>query len=358
MRVCVPALRIPVALFLNALFLNMVITTWLSPGFALAQDARGGRNLAKGILRTIPTDSKSGETFSSPRPLIELTVGQNDLNWDPAPNLTAKTNTLYEKASHVVFRRQVWNLEFSFKPMRMIHVDVPQPSGKLQRKLIWYLVYRVRYLGQESAPRGETNDETRLTTFPSVEMKGFAHRRFFPLFILTSHDHKLPDGGQKKQYLDRIIPAAKMPILRREFPGKLPGRSSLPSEKLHNSVAITMQNIPLSTARKSHEVWGLITWEDVDPRIDYFSVFVKGLTNAFDFSDPDGGYQAGDPPGKGRKFSFKVLQLNFWRPGDTRHEHEKEIRFGVPADKDPTHQQRLLELYGLDERVDYRWTYR
>ena len=379
MRVWVPSLTFPVALLLSA-----TIAAWLSPSVLLSQDARGGRNLAKGILQTIPTEGMSGETFSSPRPLVELTVGQSDLNWDPAPNLFAKTNTLYEKASRVIFRRQIWNLEFSFKPMRMIQIDVPQPSGKMQRKLIWYLVYRVRYLGQESAPKSEVNDETKLATFPAVELKNFQYRRFFPLFILASQD-KLPNNTQQKQYLDRIIPAAKTPILMREFPGKLPGTSSLAAEKLHNTVSIMMQNVPLSTARESHEVWGLITWEDVDPRIDYFSVFVKGLSNAFRFQDPDGGYQPGDPPGTGRKFSFKVLQLNFWRPGDTRLEHENEIRFGVPAEKDATRQQEMLKRYARvdsasgnqldpewpreqspdqpdgDEtllRVDYLWTYR
>ncbi|MBB75715.1 MAG: hypothetical protein CMJ75_14515 [Planctomycetaceae bacterium] len=342
---------LPTRFIAVSLLLSFAVTACLWPDGLIAQDARGSRNLAKGILRTIPIEGLSGETFSSPRPLVELTVGQNDLNWDPAPNLTAASNTLYAKASRVVFRRQVWNLEFAFKPMRMLQVDVPQPSGKLQQKLIWYLVYRVRYLGQEAAPKPETSTDTELTTFPSVEAKSFQHRRFFPLFILTSHEHK-------KSYLDRVIPAAKKPILLREFPGKVPGTSSLPAEDFHNTVSITTENILLSSARESHEVWGLITWEDVDPRIDYFSVFVKGLSNAFRFEDPAGAYQAGDTPGTGRKFTHKVLQLNFWRPGDARFEHEKEIRFGVPAVKDPADQQQLLDLYGLPERVDYLWTYR
>jgi DNA-binding XRE family transcriptional regulator len=31
-----------------------------------------------------------------------------------------------------------------------------------------------------------------------------------------------------------------------------------------------------------------------------------------------------------RKYYRKTLQLNFWRPGDDRFEHEQEIRFGIP----------------------------
>ena len=39
------------------------------------------------------------------------------------------------------------------------------------------------------------------------------------------------------------------------------------------------------------------TW--IDPRIDFFSVFVGGLTNAFQFEDVPGGFKPGDPPGTG-----------------------------------------------------------
>ena len=50
------------------------------------------------------------------------------------------------------FRREIWCLEFSFKPLRMIEVDVPLPAGGTQRKLVWYLVYRVRNTGQVLKP--------------------------------------------------------------------------------------------------------------------------------------------------------------------------------------------------------------
>jgi hypothetical protein len=53
-----------------------------------------------------------------------------------------------------------------------------------------------------------------------------------------------------------------------------------------------------------------------------------------------------------------VLQLNFWRPGDTLQEHEREIRFGVPIDNDPAVQRQILARYGIDRRLDYLWIYR
>ena len=48
----------------------------------------------------------------------------------------------FDWAKDVTFRHDVWVLRFRFKPMRMMWVDVPQPSGFMQRKLIWYMVYR------------------------------------------------------------------------------------------------------------------------------------------------------------------------------------------------------------------------
>ena len=58
----------------------------------------------------------------------------------------------------------------------------------------------------------------------------------------------------------------------------------------------------------------------------------------------------GDPPGTGRKFTRKTLQLNFWRPGDELDQSEREIRFGVAPGR--------AEFYDSPEGVAYRWVYR
>jgi hypothetical protein len=96
--------------------------------------------------------------------------------------------------------------------------------------------------------------------------------------------------------------------------------------------------------------WGVVMWEGVDPTIDFFSVYVGGLTNAYRWQDASEQFQAGDPPGKGRTFEQKTLQLNFWRPGDQYEESEREIRFGVPEKK--------ASLYDSGEGVAYRWVFR
>ncbi|REK07427.1 MAG: hypothetical protein DWQ37_21050, partial [Planctomycetota bacterium] len=81
-------------------------------------------------------------------------------------------------------------------------------------------------------------------------------------------------------------------------------------------------------------------WEDIDPRGDYFSVYVEGLTNAYRWTDPEGAFKPGDPPTTGREFEQKNLMLNFWRPGDKFREDEQMIRYGIPG------------------KVDYSWVYR
>ena len=53
-------------------------------------------------------------------------------------------------SADVKFRRDIWCLEFSFKPLRMIEVDVPT-LGR-HANLVWYLVYRVRNTGQVLKP--------------------------------------------------------------------------------------------------------------------------------------------------------------------------------------------------------------
>jgi hypothetical protein len=106
--------------------------------------------------------------------------------------------------------------------------------------------------------------------------------------------------------------------------------------------------IPKSTETDDKPIWGIATWENVDPRVDYFSVQVQGLTNAFRVESVDGK----------KLYRRKTLQLNFWRPGDTLDEIADKIRFGVPALADPARQIKILQTYGLSERLDYLWIYR
>jgi hypothetical protein len=323
-------------------------------GAVLAQ-ATPPIEFAPGILTTIQSDPQDEEMFSGPRPLVEVPIAIEGLEYDP--KLNPKTATVFERAKAATLRRTIWNLEFSFKPMRMIYVDIPQPTGKMQRKLVWYMVYRVRNLGGHIKPKEEievvdkqAEDDVQHVKFSreltdQVEMFGkmTTDLRFFPHFVLASTEYK-------KEYLDRVIPAALEPIRKREFPGR--------EVELHNSLSISEVPIGKSDETNDRSVWGVATWIDVDPKIDYYMVFVQGLTNAYQFEDPADGFKKGDAPGTGRKFTRKTLQLNFWRPGDTVDPHEEEIRYGTRIDSDAAEQAKILAEFGIEKPIDYRWLYR
>jgi hypothetical protein len=338
-----------------ALLVGLLISQQLS-----AQQSLPPRQFAPGVVTTIPPAPQAEELYSGPLPLAEVPVALEGLDYEP--KLSTKSAIAVERAKAVVLRRTIWNLEFSFKPMRMILVDIPQGSGKMQRKLVWYMVYRVRNLGGHLKPKA-TDAEVAKLVDPAVpepkelyekfkdvtnEVESFGRTstalRFFPHFVIASTEYQ-------KEYLDRVIPAALEPIKAREFPG----RQDL---TLYNSLSISEIPIEISDDKTDKSLWGVVTWTDVDPRIDYFVVYVQGLTNAYRSEDLAGAYKKGDVPGSSRKILKKTLQLNFWRPGDTVDPNEEEIRFGCRTDPDPEEQQKILQHYGVEKPIDYVWMYR
>jgi hypothetical protein len=322
----------------------------------------------RGVLKVIEPAPLDGETFTDPYELHEIRKGLPGIDY--TPNFEAKTQTVFERAKDATLRRTIWALEFSFKPVRMIMVDVPQPEGRMKKKLVWYMLYRVRNLGGhlEPLPEPAQSEEVRTQTVANEldeagkklaekdveQFKVFATKPvddlpkdsfpqiiFFPTITLQAHD-------LDKEYLDRVVPAAMPVIAKRERVGK----------PIYDSVTISRQKIEVTTPDKDNSVWGVATWEGVDPRIDYFTVYVQGLTNAYRFVDSPDDFQPGDKPGKGRKFTRKTLALHFWRPGDTIAENEGEVRYGMPTEENPADQNAVNAKYGQEDRLDYRWVYR
>ena len=290
---------------------------------------------APGVVTVIPGDPSPEETFQGPMTLKIFLDAHPELAWsgptfkDGAPHFDPRSRTLVEMAKQVVLRREIYCLEFSFKPLRQIYVDVPVGNGRRQRKLVWYMVYRVRYRGGDLRPAADEVGGSKL--YQRLESISYDHRRFFPLVHLKDHV-----GG--REYLDQIIPSAKATIAAREQI----------KAKLFNSVSISKEKIPLSTDESAPGVWGVLTWIDVNPNIDYVSVFVSGLTNAF---EQDG--EGDDAP-----YRRKSLQLNFYRPGDAMAQTEDRIRFGVPSFENEEEQAYVLSKYDLEEPLNYRWVFR
>lgn len=314
--------------------------------------AQQPRRLAPGVVTTIPPTPMDEEMFSGPRPLVEVPIAIPGLEYKP--NLNPKSDTIFERAKIGILRRTIWNLEFSFKPFRMVEVEMPQANGRIQKKLIWYMVYKVKNNGAHWKPleRVETFREglvhvtytKELTNNITIFGRETDELRFFPHFVLDAVEFN-------KTYLDRVIPAA-IPVIRaREFPGDT-------KTPLYDSQSISEVPIGVSTPESDKGVWGVVTWEDVDPRTDYFSVYIQGLTNAYRYEDPPGAFKQNDAPGSARQITLKTLRLNFWRPGDAIAENEGEVRFGMRIDADAAEQAKIFGLFKSNERQDSTWLYR
>ena len=140
---------------------------------------------------------------------------------------------------------------------------------------------------------------------------------------------KTPGGGYKSvSYRDQIDPLALSLI--REVEDK--------NRFLLDKVEMMFTNFPVVKSADDGGIWGVAIWQDVDPKIDYVSVNVRGLTNAYRISTTADGE---------RKFNYRNLQLNFWRPGDTIRQQEDKIKYGIPLVDDSVRQVEICERYRL-----------
>jgi hypothetical protein len=297
---------------------------------------------APGTVNVVPPAPLPEETFSGPLALKKFLADHPEIEWQPPdfpegrPFFDASTRTLFKQAQQVILRREVFCFEFAFKPLRQMYVDLPQPGGRLKRSLVWYMVYRVRYTGGDlraSKPADSGGSASAVDAlYSNIQKVSYDARRFFPRMVMVDHE-------TGREYADRILPAAKTAIRRRE-------KISAP---LYNNVEITGQSIKRSSDPAAEGVWGVVTWVDVNRDVDFLSLYVYGLTNAFRLEG-----DAGAEP----ELTKKALMLNFYRPGDEVRQTEDRIRFGVPAFRDEAEQNYVLEMYGLEKRLDYDWVYR
>ena len=311
----------------------------LSPCAAVSgQEAAGGagqgvappgfRRLAPGVVTVIKPDTSADDTELR-GDILEITRGRSDRIWKEPPLQSAPNTTLVERAKNREFRRDIWCLEFAFKPPRLIEVDVPAADLTMQRKQLWYLLYRVRNTGgRRTVADGDDPTKRRTETFE-------APVRFLPHFVLESLESVEAAEGiaAYRGYLDRVVPSAMEPIRRREDPALT----------LFDSASMAATEIAPGEAR-----WGVAVWEDVDPRIDFFSIFIRGLTNAVRWRERDGaGFGPDAAPGAGMEQTLESLRLDFWRPGDDRRAAPEAMSVGYAGMFERmTLGSRLMEAVG------------
>jgi hypothetical protein len=288
--------------------------------------AESGRKLAEGVLTVVAPDQDAEDTALGPYDL-DFLRNHPELEWsapdfpENKPFFASPSETLVSLSKDVTFRHEVWGLEFSFKPARLIEVDLPTPAGEMERKVVWYMVYKVRYVGSDLHPKLETPDGTQEIPSDPVEMKREGVR-FLPRFTIVSKERNLSIDAQ-------ILPAARDAIAARERVGK----------KLHDHIDISRLFIDEANLEADNSVWGVATWTDVDPRLDFFAIDVRGLTNAYKIRI--------DSEGK-KNFDRKTLRIYFWRPGDALDVAQDKILLGLPAYTGPAPAEEAL----LSEKRD------
>ncbi|MFM8734198.1 MAG: hypothetical protein ACKOC8_03280 [Pirellulales bacterium] len=289
---------------------GLMLTGWASTAVA-AERPSGFRPLAPGVLTVIPADRTTDDALLR-ADILEITKGQADLAW--APKTAAANTTFVERARSREYPRDIWCLEFAFKPPRLLDVDVPATAEQMQRKRIWYLVYRVKNVGGRRvlAAEGEDGKDADARKVETFE----APVRFLPHFVLESLE-PVEDGeglASYRSYLDRLVPSAMDAIRRREDPRRT----------FFDSAEISASDIA-----PGEERWGVAIWENVDPRVDFFSIYIRGLTNAIRWRQKPGSViKAGDPPGSDIEETLESLRLDFWRPGDDREGGDRQMGIG------------------------------
>jgi hypothetical protein len=173
-------------------------------------------------------------------------------------------------------REGIWVLDFAFKPVRLVTVEIP---GK-GRRTIHYLYYRV--VNRTGSPR-----------------------MFVPQFSLVT------DTGRR--YEDVVLPEAVKIIQAREDASKA----------LKGAVEV-VGVVPPSGQKQGIDdaVFGVAMWEGIDPHADAFNIYVRGLSDGYQMlPSPEGGEPA---------TRYKTLRLDFNRPGDALDLNEREIRLADP----------------------------
>ena len=134
-----------------------------------------------------------------------------------------------------------------------------------------------------------------------------------PHFVFETHEALSRDEGllEHQDHLDRLVSLAIVPISRRE---------KIHPDMLYDSVSISERPI-----QPGEERWGVAIWQDIDPRIDFFTVFIYGLTNSIRWRhDAEFETDLEHAPEYERR-ELECLRLDFYHPGDADHDDFQEV---------------------------------
>ncbi|QDT97493.1 hypothetical protein [Gimesia aquarii] len=264
--------------------------------------------------------------------LILLICGCLHLSWTDnqavAQNLTRGFTIKADLAAtgeERAAQKSLWVLDATFKPMRMVRMDLTNPkTGKKEKTLVWYIVYKcvLRPI--------ERRDDTDEFTPENEKVPPPGPALFVPEVTLITNDN-----GQQKIYPNQILPEAEKIINqreRRQFKNAVDIIGELPAETPKN-------------AKDENAIYGLCVWTGIDPNTDYFTLLFSGLSN---------GYKNVEGP-DGKTITLrKVLVQQYWRPGDEFGQQEQEFRpkgnpYWVYLPDDPKTAATMKKVLNLED---------
>lgn len=275
------------------------------------------RKFAPGVLHDIPSELNARDSFSLPSSLPGVNAEQHTLEMD------STDKTLYGMSNRVILYRDVYQYDYATTGLRQL---------KFGGKNWWYSVFRIRDLG-ETLSYEEVKEDPRFDRISRRLKKGDPldkkDRFFHPRHTLEGWVY----APAKKRYVKvsyrEIINPAVMRAIRSQEDPRMP---------LLDRVELSKVDIPKVKSSSDVGVWGVAIWGDVNPNIDYVSVYVSGLTDAQRMKrDSDDNIS----------FVRKTLQMNYWRPGDSIEEDKDRIKFGIPLVDDPAEQVLITRRYNL-----------
>ncbi|MCU0711179.1 MAG: hypothetical protein MUC43_03905 [Pirellula sp.] len=259
------------------------------------------RKLAPGVLTVVPATFDAQDIALGPFDL-DLVKKFPELAWggpnfpDGKPNFASPEETLVQLSKDVTFRpKRVWSLEFAFKPVRSIAVEIPNAEGAVQKRIAYYMIYAVRDPGK--AVKSESSDNS--SDVKVVDLAPASIRTLLRFQIVSKERDFMQDSS--------IEPVAKTLIEAKERVG----------QPLLDPIEMSQIRIPADGT----PVWGVAIWMDVDPKADFFAVDVRGLTSA---------YQIRRDENQETSYDRKTLRIYHWRAGDDLAPENHRIRLGVP----------------------------
>lgn len=311
------------------LALGMASTSWLCGQDFLHEP----RPLAPGVLEVVEPFLDARDSYSVPMRMPDLAAEAYQGYYTP------QSQTLHGQTRHVILFRNVWQVEFATTGLRQIQLAYRRPDGSTENRHYWYLVYRLRDSGKSLSYEDVSKEgafeyiRKELRFDVSKTDRALGPGKVLPAFTLEGWVTDADGARTLVSYRDQYLPEVVREIQRVEDP----------NIRLYDQQEISTTEIPLAETGSSPGVWGAAVWEGVDPRVNYVSVFVKGLTNAWQI----------DPASRGAatmaetRILHKTLQLNFWRPGDEVLQHRDDVHYGIPLVDEPAEQIEICRRYRL-----------